>query len=66
LEDKYEKERKAIETVMEYNAKKAARDFKGKHNRKSYENSYLRHWEEDGLMSSFFQELDKLKKQIKN
>ena len=64
LEDKYEQERILIEGLMEYNAKKAVRDFRWKHDWKSYDLSCLRHREDDGLVENFYDELDALKKQV--
>jgi ADP-ribose pyrophosphatase YjhB (NUDIX family) len=64
LEDKYGQERILIEGLMEYNAKKAVRDFRWKHDWKSYDLSCLRHREDDGLIENFYDELDALKKQV--
>ena len=64
LEDKYEQERILIEGLMEYNAKKAVRDFRWKHDWKSYDLSCLRHREDDSLVRKFDDKLDALKKQV--
>ena len=60
LEDKYEQERNLIEGLMEYNAKKAVRDFRRKNNWETYNNSSLRHREDDRLIGKFYDELKKM------